>query len=453
MRCFRYLPHSEADRKAMLEAIGAKDMEALLATIPERLRVPADLDLAAPQSEPELLASFRRLAAKNLNGADHPCFIGGGAYLHSQPVAVDQLISRGEFFTAYTPYQPEISQGTLQAIFEFQSLVCLLTGMDVAQASLYQGAAAFTEAMLLGARVARKRKKLLVAETIHPHSLGTLDTYVSHLEYEVERVPADPRTGRVDEEALAARLGPDVAAVGVQSPNFYGVIEQQERIAALAHEAGALYVGGFAEPYSLGMLKGPGELGADIAFGEFQAFASGPSFGGPFLGVLGASPKMVRQMPGRIAGETVDADGERGFVLTLSTREQHIRREKATSNVCTNSALMALSATIHLCLLGKEGLAKAARHSRNHAHEAFRRLTAIDGVEPVFSAPFFNEFTLEFPRPTAEVAEALGERGLLGPVPLAWFDPARERQGLFAFTELTGLAEIERLEAALREVL
>jgi glycine dehydrogenase subunit 1 len=450
---FRYLPHADDDRAGMLKAIGASSMEDLLSAIPQPLRLSGDLDLPAPMPEPELIGHFQELSARNASAENHDCFLGAGAYHHSQSTAVDALISRSEFFTSYTPYQPEISQGTLQAIFEFQTLVCQLTGLEVSQASLYQGAMSFVEGMLLASRAQRKRNRLLAAESWHPHYLASLRTYLEYLDLELDTVPVDQETGRVDEKALESKLGDDVAAVGVQSPNFYGVVERLDRLADLAHGAGSLLVGGFSEPYSLGWLKGPGDLGADIAVGEFQAFAGPPSFGGPFVGVLAAREKMVRQLPGRIAGETVDAEGRRGFVLTLSTREQHIRRSKATSNVCTNSGLMMLAATIQLCLLGKQGLQRAARLSRQNAHAALERLERIDGVRRVYSGPVFNEFALELPRPAREVARELAGHGVLAPVPLDMVDPSRERQGLFAFTELTGTTAIERLETALREVL
>lgn len=437
----------------MLEAIGASGMAELLSAIPEPLRLRGDLDLPPALSEPELLARFRELGARNASAEECDCFLGAGAYNHAQSTSVDALISRGEFFTSYTPYQPEISQGTLQSIYEFQTLVCQLTGLEVSQASLYQGAMAFVEGMLLASRLQKKRRRLLAADSWHPHYLGALRTYLEYLDIELDLVPSDPATGRIDEQALASRLGDDVAAVAVQSPNFFGVVERLDRAAEAAHGAGALLVAGFSEPYSLGWLKGPGELGADIAVGEFQAFAAPPSFGGPYVGVLAAKRNMVRQLPGRIAGETVDADGRRGFVLTLSTREQHIRRSKATSNVCTNSGLMMLAATIQLSLLGKQGLQRASQLCRRHAHHALERLASIEGVQRVHSGPVFNEFVLELPRPAGEVAGALAERGILAPVPMSLFEEQRERQGLFAFTELTGPPAIERLESALREVL
>lgn len=433
--------------------MGKSDIGELLSAIPEALRLKGKLDLPAPLSEPDLVAWFRAIASENLNAAANPCFLGAGAYQHAQPAVVDHLLNRGEFFTSYTPYQPEISQGTLQAIYEFQTLVCQLTGMDVSQASLYQGSVAFVEGALLAARVAKRRDTLLVSRHVHPHYLATLETYLAHLEIHLEYVEADPATGRLDEADLARKLGDHVIALAVQSPNFYGIVERLDSLSEKVHEAGGLLVAAFAEGYSLGLLRGPGELGADIAVGDFQAFAGPVSFGGPYVGVLATRQSMVRQMPGRIVGETVDTEGRRGFVLTLSTREQHIRREKATSNVCTNSGLMALAATIHLSLLGKQGLREAARLSRAHAHLAYRELLAIEEVEPVFSGPFFNEFALRFPVPAGQLAGRLAEKGLLGPVPLGRFDERREQEGLFAFTELTGPETVSRLAAAVKEVL
>ncbi|HHN75620.1 MAG TPA: aminomethyl-transferring glycine dehydrogenase subunit GcvPA [Acidobacteria bacterium] len=437
----------------MLERIGVSSIDELTAAIPEDLRLGRELDLPAPSCEAELLAWFRSLAAKNLNAATEPCFLGAGVYQHGQPTAVDHLLNRGEFFTSYTPYQPEISQGTLQAIFEFQTMVCSLTGLDVSQASLYQGAAAFVEGLLLARRVQRRGTIFLVPESVHPHYVETLRTYLAHLDFTLEVVAIDPVSGRIDEDDLGRRLNDEVIALAVQSPNFYGVVERTDLLARRVHDAGALLVAVFNEPYSLGLLRSPGDLGADIAAGEFQAFASPAGFGGPHVGVLAAREKMMRQMPGRIVGETQDCEGRRGFVLTLSTREQHIRREKATSNVCTNSGLMALASTIHLCLLGKQGLALAADLCRRHAALAIEKLTALPGVERIYSGPVFNEFALRFPLPARQIAERLAERGILAPVPLDLFDPSRENDGLLALTELTGPAEIDRLAVALGEVL
>jgi glycine dehydrogenase subunit 1 len=449
---FRYLPTSEADRAAMLRVIGVESVDELLRSIPEPLRLGGDLDLPPRLSEPELLDHLSDLAASNATAPATPFFLGGGAYRHHQPRAVDALLQRQEFFTSYTPYQPEMAQGTLQAIFEFQSLVCLLTGLPIANASLYEGATAVVEALLLAARFARGRTRFLVAETVHPEYRETARTYLRNLGLSLEELPAGP-DGRVDETALAGSLDETVIAVATQSPNFLGVVERSDRIAARATEAGAAAVGVLNEPYALGLLRGPGELGCHIAAGDLAPFGSAPSFGGPFLGFLAAQSRYLRGLPGRLAGETVDAEGRRGYVLTLSTREQHIRRGKATSNICTNQGLVALAATIGLCLLGPGGLRHAARLSHTRARQAFEALTALPGVERSFEAPFFNEFALDLPRPAASVHEALAGEGVLAALPLSRWYPDRPSTALFAATELTTDAEIEALARAMRKVL
>lgn len=449
---FRYLPASDADREDMLRAIGAGSIEELLRSIPSPLRVEGELALPPRLSEPELLAHLSEIAERSLTAGKAPCFLGGGAYRHHQPRAVDALLQRQEFFTSYTPYQPEMAQGTLQAIFEFQSLVCNLTGLPVANASLYEGATAVVEALLLAARFAGKRTRFLVARTVHPEYRETLQTYLGNLGLHLDEIPAGD-DGRVDEKALEASLDETVIALAVQSPNFLGIIERSDRLAARAHEAGAAAVGVLNEPYALGLLRGPGELGCDIAAGELAAFGAAPSFGGPFLGFLAASERYLRGLPGRLAGQTVDAEGRRGFVLTLSTREQHIRRGKATSNICTNQGLVALAATIGLCLLGPGGLRHAARLSHARARETLEALTALPGVERSHGAPFFNEFALELPRPAAEVHQALADEGVLAALPLSRWYPERARSALFAATELTTPGEIQTLSQALKRVL
>jgi glycine dehydrogenase subunit 1 len=436
----------------MLRVIGAASVEELLRSIPESLRLDADLDLPERLSEPELLAHLSEISERSLTAPRAPFFLGGGAYRHHQPRALDALLQRQEFFTSYTPYQPEMAQGTLQAIFEFQSLVCALTGLPVANASLYEGATALVEALLLAARFARKRTRFLVAETVHPEYRETVRTYLDNLGLSLDEVPATA-DGRMDEAALEEALDETVIAVAFQSPNFLGVIERGDRIASRAREAGAAAVGVLNEPYSLGLLRGPGDLGCDIAAGELAPFGAAPSFGGPFLGFLAARESYLRGLPGRLVGQTVDAEGKRGFVLTLSTREQHIRRGKATSNICTNQGLIALAATIGLCLLGPGGLRHAARLSHARARETLEALTALPGVERSHGAPFFNEFALDLPRPAAEVHEALAGEGVLAALPLSRWYPQRESTALFAATELTTAGEIEALAGAMRRVL
>ncbi len=438
----------------MLRSIGAGDIDELLAPIPPALRLGRPLDLPGPLSEPELLEAMEALARRNRAVPGRDSFLGAGAYRHHVPAVVDHLLRRGEFFTAYTPYQPEISQGTLQAIFEFQTLVCQLTGMEVANASMYEGGTAFVEGILLAVRQHRgKRRRVVVAGEVHPWYRDVLATYAANLDLSVVDVAADPETGRVDPAAVAARVDAGTAVVAWQSPNFVGVVERTDALAAAARGAGALTLQAIAEPWSLGWLQAPGRLGVDIVTGELQALGPAVSFGGPYVGMLATRRGMVRAMPGRLAGMTEDAEGRRGFVLALATREQHIRRERATSNICTNSALMALAVTIHLALLGPSGITAGARASRAHAHEALRRLVALPGVRRVYRGPFFNEFVLEFPRPAAEVASALAERGILGPVPLSRFGREEPRRGLLAFTELNGPASIDRLVAGLGEIL
>ncbi len=453
-RSFRYLPLSPEDRAAMLRVIGAGSIDELLAPIPPELRLGRPLDLPGPLSEPELLAALGELARRNRVVAGEDSFLGAGAYRHHVPAVVDHLLQRGEFFTAYTPYQPEISQGTLQAIFEFQTLVCQLTGMDVANASMYEGGTAFVEGILLAVRQHRgRRRRVIVAGEVHPWYRAVLDTYAANLELELIDVPADPASGRVDPAAVEAAVDSATAVVAWQSPNFVGVVERTDLLAAVARGAGAFALQAIAEPWSLGWLAAPGSLGVDIVVGELQALGPAVSFGGPYVGMLATRRGMVRAMPGRLAGMTEDVEGRRGFVLALATREQHIRRERATSNICTNSALMALAVTIHLALLGPGGITRGARLCRAHAHEALRRLTGLPGVRRVHSGPFFDEFVLEFPRPAAELAADLAGRGILGPVPLSRFRGGEDHRGLLAFTELNGPAAIDRLVAAMGDVL
>jgi glycine dehydrogenase subunit 1 len=419
--------------------------------VPEPLRLVSPLDLPPPLAEPEIQDRMNALAMGNASTACYASFLGAGAYDHFVPTVVDHLISRTEFYSAYTPYQPEISQGTLQTIFEFQSMICMLTGLEVANASLYDGASGMVEALLMAHRVHR-RNRFVVASTVHPEYLETLRTYLHGLDLELHEVPRHA-DGRVDEQALASAVGPTTAAVAVQSPNALGVVERLDRVAALAKEAGASSVAVVAEPFSLGMLRGPGELGCDVCVGEAQAFGNALSFGGPYLGFLAAGERYLRQMPGRIAGETRDVEGRRGYVLTLSTREQHIRRGKATSNICTNQGLCMTAATIHLALLGKEGLRTTAR--RNHAAAAYalEKLTALKGVSRAFAAPFFNEFTVSLPAAASPILERLAEKGILAGFDLGRWYPDLADHLLVACTERTHRGDIDRLATALGEVL
>ncbi len=447
----RYLPHGPEDREAMLETLGLERPEDLLATIPEALRLGSAPEMPPSLSEAELQDHLSALAMKNASTGCYRSFLGAGAYDHFVPAAVDHLISRTEFYSSYTPYQPEISQGTLQTIFEFQSMICMLTELEAANASLYDGATATVEALLMAQR-AHGRDRVAMAATLHPEYLETARTYFRNLGLAID-VVGHGADGRVDERALAAAVGSRTAGVAVQSPNAFGVIERLDRVAEAAHGEGAAAVAVVAEPYSLGILRGPGGLGCDVCVGEAQGFGNPLSFGGPYLGFMAARERYVRQMPGRIVGETTDVEGRRGFVLTLSTREQHIRRAKATSNICTNQGLCMTAATIHLALLGREGLREVALANHAKAAYAISRLTAVRGVRRAFSGPVFNEFTLELPRPASEVLEALRARNLLGGLDLArWFPEAANRV-LVAVTERTRREDVDAYAAALEEVL
>ncbi len=431
----------------MLAAAGAKSLDDLFRGIPEKLRLKRLLDVPPALDEISLLSEMRRLAARN--ETDHPPFIGAGAYPHHVPPVVDQLLLRGEFFTAYTPYQPEVSQGTLQALFEWQTFVCLLTGLEVANASMYDAASSTAEAALMAGRLTG-RKKLVVSAALHPEYRRVLRTYVASTGDEIVTIPygAD---GRTDLAALSSAVDERTAAVIVGYPNFFGVVDAAEESSALARKAGALTVMVTSEAVAFGLLKGPGELGADIATGTFQSFGNGLNFGGPAPGFFATRDAHLRQMPGRVCGATVDKQGRRGFVLTLSTREQHIRREKATSNICTNAGLSALAATMHLALLGREGLAQLARLNFARARllrDAMKRA----GFGLTFSGPTFNEMAFDV-GDAAEVVTRLARKSLAAGVPLSRFypdDPRMKGALLCVATELHSPELIEGFAQAVR---
>jgi glycine dehydrogenase subunit 1 len=443
----RYLPKSPAERQEMLAAIGASSIEELFASIPERYRLREALNIPGPFSEAEVIDYFKARAAENSFG--YTSFLGAGVYNHLRSVVTDAIIQRGEFLTSYTPYQAEITQGTLQAIFEFQTLMCQLTGQEVANASMYDGSTAVTEAVLMAERLT-ERRRVLVARSLHPEYRDVLKTYAKNSGLHIEEIPFTP-SGTVNAKILQAALKNDVAALVVQSPNFFGVIEALAPLAEAAHSAGAMLVVTVAEGVSLGLLKPPTE--ADIVALEGQSFGLPPSYGGPFAGVIASREKFVRQMPGRLAGQTTDTEGRRGFVLTLATREQHIRREKATSNICTNQALCALAATVHLTLLGKEGLREMAQQNLSKAHFALNELQKIPGVRRTFDVPFFNEFTVELPRSVKLVNAQLLREKIVGPFALGTPYPELTKHALVCVTETTSRTEIERFSAALRRVL
>jgi glycine dehydrogenase subunit 1 len=446
----RYLPLTDADRRAMLAAIGAPSIDALFADVPEAARHKELLDLPRAAGELEVERRLGAMAAKNLSAGAAPFFLGGGAYRHHVPAAVDHLIQRGEFLTSYTPYQPEVSQGTLQYLFEFQTQVALLTGMEVANASLYDGATACAEAVAMAGRVTR-RDKAVLSGGLHPHYRAVCETYARFAGNRLDACDAAPGGG----EDLAARIDGDTSCVVVQNPDLYGEVRDYSALAETCHKRGALLVVVVTEMVSLGAILPPGEMGADIVAAEGQSLGNALNFGGPYVGLFASREKFVRQMPGRLVGETVDADGRRGWALTLSTREQHIRREKATSNICTNSGLCALAFTIHLSLLGEAGLTRLARLNHAIAVTAAERLAAIPGVHLV-SRSFFNEFALRLPYPAAGVVEALAERKILGGIPVSRFYPGRDDLAdllLVAATETVTEDDIDRLETGLREIL
>ncbi len=443
----RYLPKSPSERQQMLAAIGVRSMEELFTSIPAAHRLNRPLNLAGPLSEMEIIDYFRARAAENSCG--YTSFLGAGVYNHLRSVVTDALIQRGEFLTSYTPYQPEISQGTLQAIFEFQTLMCQLTGQEVANASMWDGSTALTEAVLMAQRLTG-RHQAIVARSLHPEYRDVLATYARNVSLEIDEV-AYTSTGQIDAAALRTAVNDATAAVVVQSPNFFGVLEQVPELAEIAHAKQALLVVAITEAVSLGIVRPPAE--ADIVAMEGQSFGLAPSYGGPFVGVIATREKFVRQMPGRLTGQTTDHAGRRGFVLTLATREQHIRREKATSNICTNQALCALAAAIHLCLLGKEGLKELAQQNLAKARFAAAELAKIPGVQRAFSGPSFNEFVVELPRSVKMVNADLLQDKIIGPLPLSGFYPELSKRGLVCVTETTPRAEIERLAASLRQIL
>jgi glycine dehydrogenase subunit 1 len=443
----RYLPKSPAERGAMLAAIGAKSIEDLFSAVPAAYRLKKPLQLPGPLSEAEIIQYFEQKGAENSLG--YSSYLGAGVYTHLRSVVTDTILQRGEFLTSYTPYQAEIAQGTLQAIFEFQTLMCQLTGQEVANASMYDGSTATTEAVLMAERITG-RHRVLVARSLHPEYRDVLRTYAKNSGLVVEEI-AFAKTGTLDIDGLRRAIADDVCAVVVQSPNFFGTIETLAPVAEAAQSAGALLVVAVAEALSLGIVKPPSE--ADIVAMEGQSFGLAPSYGGPYVGVIASREKFVRQMPGRLAGQTTDQDGRRGFVLTLATREQHIRREKATSNICTNQALCALAATVHLTLLGKEGLREMAEQNLAKAQFTLCELEKIPGVKRTFAAPFFNEFLVQFPRSVKLVNAELLKSGIVGPYVLGTAYPELSKHALVCVTETKSRAEIEKFVGAVRTAL
>ena len=445
-----YISLSDKDKKEMMDRIGISSLADLFRTIPEDVKLKGELRVPSPLSEVELVSRFEELAEKN-KYRDFHSFMGAGAYPHLIPYVVDYLSSRGEFVSPYTPYQPEVSQGTLQVIFEFQTLICQLTAMDIANASLYDGASGAAEAVLMAHRL-KEKPKVLIPQTLHPQYRTVIRTYVKNLGIALEEV-GYTESGGMDIEDLRKKLGGQTSAVVTQSPNFFGVVEDLGKISEMAHAAQALSIVVITEPVSLGLLEAPGTLGADIVTGEGQSFGIPLSFGGPYLGFMSCSKEFVRQFPGRIAGETKDVEGRRGFVLTLSTREQFIRRERATSNICTNQALCALRATIFLETLGKEGLRDLAWQNIQKANYALEELSQVKGMNRKFSGNVFNEFVIELSADMAKVDNALRERGVIPGLKIGELYPGLENCLLVCVTETHTKEEIDQLISFLGEAL
>ena len=442
-----YIPNTDADRARMLDVVGVRSVEELFDVIPADKRYPG-LALPAPLSEIEVRRLLQDLAERNADLNHHPCFLGAGAYHHFVPSVVDHIVSRGEFYTAYTPYQPEVSQGTLTSIYEFQTMVCALTGMDVANASVYDGATALAEAGLMAARVTR-RSRLLVASSSHPTHRRVLRTYTQGMGIDIQEVRYSD-DGSVDACHAEGLLDDGVAALMVQNPNFLGCLEDLAILSDLAHAVGALLVVS-VDPIALGLFKAPGDVGADIVVGEGQSLGSPPSYGGPYLGLFACREKYLRQMPGRLVGMTTDAQGRRGFVLTLQPREQHIRRENATSNICSNEALVALAAAVYMAVMGKQGLRQVAELSYHKAHYAAGGIAALNGYERLLGS-FFKEFVIRAPLLPSVVNRRLLDRGMIGGYDLTADYAELGRCLLFCVTEMNTRNEIDGLVEALKEI-
>lgn len=448
----RYLPLTATDRQDMLDKIGVRHIDELFRDIPKDVLNP-EIDLPRHKSEMEVERYLSRMAARNTAAGSVPFFVGAGAYKHHVPATVDHMIQRGEFLTAYTPYQPEIAQGTLQYIFEFQTQVAQLTGMDVANASMYDGSTGCSEAVMMARRVTRKKKAIL-AGSLHAHYASVVETTTQFTDDVIERLAPNPADPEAELQAAIDAIDTDTSCVVFQNPGVFGSVLDLRPLAEKAHENKALLIVVVTEVMSLGLIESPGEMGADIVVGEGQSIGNGLNFGGPYLGLFATNQKFVRQMPGRLCGETVDADGNRGFVLTLSTREQHIRREKATSNICTNSGLCALAFTVHMTLLGEKGLRGVALANHKMAVDLRDALKDVDGVE-VLNSTFFNEFSVKLSKDAATVVDALADQGILAGVPASRLYPGGGLDDvlMLAATETVTADDIEALVAGLKEVL
>lgn len=442
-----YIPHTDADRERMLRAIGVERIEDLFADIPEELRFQGLLNLPKGMDEITLQAHMQRLASQNMDTSKCVCFLGAGIYDHFAPAVIEAILSRGEFLTAYTPYQPEVSQGILQAMFEYQTMICQLTGMEVSNASMYDGATALAEAALM-AWHHTGRRRIVISQSVHPHYRHVVHTYAKAADLEVQEIPC----GEDGVTLLDTPIADRTACILWQNPNFYGNLEPMAELTALAHERGALAIVA-VDPIALGILKPPGEYGVDVVVGEGQPLGLAMGFGGPLLGFYACREEYVRRLPGRIIGETVDVEGKRGFVMTLRTREQDIRRERATSNICTNEALMAVAAAVYLSAMGKQGLRHVANLCLQKAHYLARRLTELPGVQLVYpKARFFKEFVVSLPHPAEEVVQALLPDYLAG-LPLSRYEPGKEHHLLIAVTEKRTRQEMDDFVHSLRRAL
>ena len=448
----RYLPLTEADRRAMLAAIGVPSVDSLFRDVPESAWLKKPIDgLPDHMGELEVDRALSAMAAKSVTAGSVPFFVGGGAYKHHVPSAVDHLIQRGEFMTSYTPYQPEITQGTLQYLFEFQTQVALITGMDVANASMYDGSTAAAEAVVMANRVTR-RNKAVVSGNLHPMYRAVIETHAKLLDFEAVTGRIDPRGVSGGADDLIAKIDETTSCVVVQNPDFFGNLTDFTKLAEACQAKGALLIVAVTEIVSLGAVKSPGEMGADIVVAEGQSIGNALNFGGPYVGLFATKEKYVRQMPGRLAGQTVDAAGRRGWVLTLSTREQHIRREKATSNICTNSGLCALAFTIHMSLLGEAGFTRLADLNHAAAVTLAGKLAGVKGVE-VLTDSFFNEFTVRLSKPATQVVEALAAKNILAGIPVSRLIPGHDDLLVIAATEVNTQADMDALAKGLSEVL
>ena len=439
----RYIPLTEEDRVEILDTAGVGSIDELFAAIPENVRQQSGLNLPPPMAEQTLMRHMKNLAMQNMPASGTPSFLGAGAYDHFIPSAVDQLAGRSEFYTSYTPYQPEVSQGTLQAIYEFQSYVCALFGMDAANASMYDGASALAEALLMACRISKK-SEIVISNLVHPRWRQVVKSYTKNRGIKIVEIE-DHHEGTASVDSIRKAITQDCAGYVLQSPNFFGNVENLEEIGKVCAQKKVLFIVGVAEPISLGLLKPPGELGADIIAGEGQPLGLPLSYGGPYLGLFATRQKYLRQMPGRLSGKTKDADGKDGFVLTLAAREQHIRRDRATSNICSNQALCALTSAIFMTLLGKQGFSELARQNFSAAYALKQKLQSTGKATSVYDKSFFNEFVVELKEPAADLNRRLAENGIVGGLALSRFYTGMDNRMLFAATEKTTQSDIDKL--------